>query len=72
MIQLSAITKAYGDRTLLDSVTWQILPRERVGLCGPNGAGKTTLLKMLAGLEEADAGAIIKPANLTEIGRAHV
>jgi ATP-binding cassette subfamily F protein 3 len=36
-----------------------------VGLCGPNGAGKTTLLKMLAGLDEPDSGAIIKPNALT-------
>jgi ATP-binding cassette subfamily F protein 3 len=36
-----------------------------VGLCGPNGAGKTTLLKMLAGLDEPDSGAIIKPSTLT-------
>src|SRR4029453_19069763 len=38
---------------------------DRVGLCGPNGAGKTTLLKMLAGLDEPDAGVIAKPADLT-------
>ena len=50
---------------LLDSVSWQIDDRERVGLSGPNGAGKTTLLKMLAGLEETDAGTIVKPAGLT-------
>src|SRR5262245_66252561 len=65
MIQLSEITKSYGDRVLLDHVTWQITARERVGLCGPNGAGKTTLLRMMAGLEEADSGAILKPAALT-------
>jgi ATP-binding cassette subfamily F protein 3 len=65
MIQLSGLTKSFGDRVLLDHVTWQITDRERVGLCGPNGAGKTTLLRMMAGLEEPDAGAIIKPAALT-------
>jgi ATP-binding cassette, subfamily F, member 3 len=65
MIQLSSLTKAFGDRVLLQSVTWQISDRERVGLCGPNGAGKTTLLKMLAGLEEPDAGAVLKPSGLT-------
>ncbi|HEX2310123.1 MAG TPA: ATP-binding cassette domain-containing protein, partial [Vicinamibacterales bacterium] len=65
MIQLSGLTKAFGDRVLLDSVTWQISDRECVGLCGPNGAGKTTLLKMLAGLEEPDAGAVLKPSLLT-------
>jgi ATP-binding cassette subfamily F protein 3 len=65
MIQLSGITKAFGDRTLLDNVTWQISRRERVGLCGPNGVGKTTLLRMLAGLDTPDAGQIVRPATLT-------
>ena len=65
MIQLSELTKSYGDRVLFDHVTWQISERERVGLCGPNGAGKTTLLKMMAGLEEPDSGAILKPSALT-------
>ena len=65
MIQLSELTKSFGDRTLLDGVTWQIGDGDRVGLCGPNGAGKTTLLKMLAGMDEPDAGAIIRPSALT-------
>ena len=65
MIQLSDLSKSFGDRTLIDHVTWQISDGDRVGLCGPNGAGKTTLLKMLAGLDEPDSGAIVKPADLT-------
>ena len=65
MIQLSELTKTFGDRTLFDHVTWQINARERVGLCGPNGAGKTTLLKMMAGLEEPDSGGVLKPSGLT-------
>src|SRR4051812_13959409 len=65
MIQLSALTKSFGDRVLLDDVTWQITDRERAGLCGPNGAGKTTLLRMMAGLDEPDSGAILKPSALT-------
>ena len=65
MIQLADITKTFGVRTLLEHVTWQIGDGDRVGLCGPNGAGKTTLLKMLAGFEEPDSGAVVKPAGLT-------
>jgi ATP-binding cassette subfamily F protein 3 len=65
VIQLSELTKSFGDRTLFDRVTWQIGDGDRVGLCGPNGAGKTTLLKMLAGLDEPDSGAIIRPSTLT-------
>src|SRR6188472_213390 len=65
MIQLSDLTKTFGDRVLFDHVTWQITDRERVGLCGPNGAGKTTLLKMMAGLDEPDSGAILRPSALT-------
>jgi ATP-binding cassette subfamily F protein 3 len=65
MIQLSDLTKTFGDRVLFDHVTWQITDRERVGLCGPNGAGKTTLLKMMAALDEPDEGAILKPSALT-------
>src|SRR5713226_1713942 len=65
MIQLSELTISFGDRVLLDHVTWQITDGERVGLCGPNGAGKTTLLRMMAGLEPTDSGAILKPAART-------
>jgi len=65
LIQLSDLTKSFGDRVLLDHVTWQIDDGDRVGLCGPNGAGKTTLLRMLARDEEPDDGAIVTPANLT-------
>jgi ATP-binding cassette, subfamily F, member 3 len=65
VIQLSDITKSFGDRTLFDHVTWQIGDGERVGLCGPNGAGKTTLLKILGGLEDADAGTVVKPVGLS-------
>ena len=65
MIQLFELTKSFGDRVLLDHVTWQITWRERVGLCGPNGAGKTTLLRIMAGLDESDSGNVLKPASLT-------
>jgi ATP-binding cassette subfamily F protein 3 len=65
VIQLSDLSKSFGDRTLLEHVTWQIGDGDRVGLCGPNGAGKTTLLRILAGLDEPDSGAVVRPADLT-------
>ena len=65
MIQLSHLTKSFGERILLDSVTWTVGDGDRVGLCGPNGAGKTTLLRMLAGLDEPDSGQVVKPSGLT-------
>ena len=65
MIQLSSLTKSFGERVLLDDVTWPVSDGERVGLCGPNGAGKTTLLRMLAGLDEPDRGAVVTPGGLT-------
>jgi len=65
VIQLSDLTKSFGDRVLFDHVTWQIGDGERVGLCGPNGAGKTTLLKILGGIDDADSGGVVKPAGLS-------
>jgi ATP-binding cassette subfamily F protein 3 len=65
LLQLQDVTKAFGEKTLLEHVTWQVGDRDRVGLCGPNGAGKTTLLKMLAGMDEPDSGLIQKPNALT-------
>jgi ATP-binding cassette, subfamily F, member 3 len=65
MIQLSSLSKRFADRVLLDTVTWYVGDRDRVGLCGPNGAGKTTLLRMLAGFDEPDGGEVIRPGALT-------
>jgi len=65
MIQISSLTKSFGDRVLFDNVTWQISDGERVGLCGVNGSGKTTLLKILAAMEEPDSGNVVTPSDLT-------
>jgi ATP-binding cassette subfamily F protein 3 len=65
MIQLQFLTKGFADRVLLEQVTWQVGDRDRIGLCGPNGAGKTTLLRMLAGFDDPDTGAIVRPNALT-------
>src|SRR5215207_8145041 len=65
MFQLQSLTKAFGERVLLDRVTWHVGDRDRVGLCGPNGAGKTTLMRILAGFDEGDGGEVIRPTALT-------
>jgi ATP-binding cassette subfamily F protein 3 len=67
MIQVEGLSKRYGDKVLFADVSWHVRKRDRIGLSGPNGAGKTTLLRMLAGLEEPDAGAI-RMASDTSIG----
>jgi ATP-binding cassette subfamily F protein 3 len=58
MLQVSNITKYYGDAQILDSVTFTLNPGERVGLIGPNGCGKTTLLRIITGQETADSGSV--------------
>jgi len=52
VVDVEDLTVRAGDRLLLDDVTWQLGPGERVGLVGANGSGKTTLLKVLAGQGE--------------------
>ena len=58
MLQVSNITKYYGDALILDGVTFTLNPGERVGLIGPNGCGKTTLLRIITGQEMADNGSV--------------
>ncbi len=67
MIHIENLTKRYGERVLLEDVSWHVKKKDRIGLSGPNGSGKTTLLKMLAGLEEPDSGQI-RMASDTTIG----
>jgi ATP-binding cassette subfamily F protein 3 len=67
MIHVEGLTKRYGDRILLENVSWHVKKKDRIGLSGPNGAGKTTLLRMLAGTEEPDEGQI-RMASDTTIG----
>ncbi|MFD0717258.1 ABC-F family ATP-binding cassette domain-containing protein [Paenibacillus sp. GCM10027626] len=67
LLQVSNLSKNYAAQPILSSITFQIQPRERVGLVGVNGAGKSTLLKILAGELSADSGSIYK-AKETTIG----
>jgi ATP-binding cassette, subfamily F, member 3 len=67
MIHVEGLSKRYGEKVLFEDVDWHVKKRDRIGLSGPNGAGKTTLLRLLAGLEEPDAGQI-RMASDTTIG----
>jgi sulfate-transporting ATPase len=58
VIEFDGVRKAYGDRLLMDDVTFRIPAGAIVGIIGPNGAGKTTLFRMIAGTETPDAGTI--------------
>jgi macrolide transport system ATP-binding/permease protein len=60
---VSGVSKAFGERTVLDGISFTLGLHSRVVLVGPNGAGKTTLLKILVGLERPDSGDVhLNPA----------
>jgi ATP-binding cassette ChvD family protein len=58
VIDCKGLRKAYGDRLLIESLSFNLPAGGIVGIIGPNGAGKTTLFRMLAGMEKPDAGEI--------------
>jgi sulfate-transporting ATPase len=58
VIELKGLRKAYGERLLIDNLSFNMPAGGIVGIIGPNGAGKTTLFRMLTGSEAADAGEI--------------
>jgi len=60
VIEASGVTKAFGDKLLLENLTFQLPPAGIVGIIGPNGAGKTTLFRMIMGEETPDGGNIDK------------
>jgi sulfate transport system ATP-binding protein len=57
-IEIAGVSKRFGDQTVLEAIDLTIAPGELVALLGPSGSGKTTLLRVIAGLENADAGAL--------------
>jgi energy-dependent translational throttle protein EttA len=58
VIEADQVRKSYGDRLLIDEMSFALPPGGIIGIIGPNGAGKTTLFRMLTGLEEPDSGTI--------------
>jgi lipooligosaccharide transport system ATP-binding protein len=58
LLRITELTKRYGHQTVVDALSFEILPGECLGVIGPNGAGKTTTLRMCLGLTGPDAGTI--------------
>ncbi len=58
VVEADSVSKAYGDRLLVDGMSFRLPPGGIVGIIGPNGAGKTTLFRMITGQEEPDSGSI--------------
>ncbi|MCM2389977.1 ABC-F family ATP-binding cassette domain-containing protein [Streptomyces albipurpureus] len=64
LVNVEAVSKVYGTRALLDSISLGVSEGERIGVVGRNGDGKTTLIRMLAKLEEPDTGRVTQSGGL--------
>jgi ATPase subunit of ABC transporter with duplicated ATPase domains len=58
VVEAASLRKGYGDRVLIDGLSFALPPGGIVGVIGPNGAGKTTLFRMIMGVEQPDAGTL--------------
>ena len=65
LLNLKAVAKGYGSRSVLREITLGVAAGERIGIVGRNGDGKSTLLRLIAGVEQPDAGALTRPATST-------
>jgi sulfate-transporting ATPase len=59
VIEFKDVSKGYGDRLLIDKLSFKVPPGAIVGIIGPNGAGKSTLFRMITGKEKPDSGEIV-------------
>jgi sulfate-transporting ATPase len=59
VIEFKNVSKSFGDRLLIDNLSFKIPPGAIVGIIGPNGAGKSTLFKMIKGIEQPDSGEVV-------------
>ena len=64
VIEFKNVSKAYGDRLLIDDLSFKVPPGAIVGIIGPNGAGKSTLFRMITGKEQPDSGEIAMGATV--------
>src|SRR6201999_1168709 len=58
VIEFKNVSKAFGDRLLIDDLSFKVPPGAIVGIIGPNGAGKSTLFRLITGQEKPDSGEI--------------
>ena len=58
ILNVEKVSKTYGEKQLFDEVTLGVNKGDKIGVIGVNGTGKSTFLKIIAGLEEADAGQV--------------
>jgi len=59
VIEFSGVSKSFGDKLLMDKLSFNVPPGAIVGIIGPNGAGKSTLFKMITGQQQPDSGEIV-------------
>jgi sulfate-transporting ATPase len=59
VLEFKAVSKSYGERLLIDKLSFKVPPGAIVGIIGPNGAGKSTLFRMVQGREQPDSGEIV-------------
>ena len=59
MIEVTQLTKRYGEHTAVDDLTFTVKPGVVTGFLGPNGAGKSTTMRMIAGLDRPTAGRVL-------------
>ena len=65
VLTVQQAAKGYGDRILFRDITLGLNAGDKVGIIGINGTGKSTLLKIIAGIEEPDAGSVVMNRNTT-------
>src|SRR5690554_3188744 len=64
LLRATDVVKSYDGRTVLPGISLAVAPGHRIGVVGENGVGKSTFLRLLAGLEDADAGTLVRPDDL--------
>jgi sulfate-transporting ATPase len=64
VIEFKQVSKSFGDRVLIDDLSFRVPPGAIVGIIGPNGAGKSTLFRMIQGIEAPDSGSIVRGATV--------